>query len=441
MGFVGPFSEKDRGLSPWPPELRKQAERLASSRDGESLGKLSPKEIDRLLHELEVQQFELEMQNQELRRVRDELEASRRHAMDLYDEAPVGYLTLDAEGRILLANREAGRLLGGEPEALRNQRLAGRVAPARLAAMLLHLQEVVVGSGEHEVQLLLDEGQEQERWVLMRTVRVAGPDRTFVEARSTLTDISELKAQQRELAYLNACLEDKVRERTRLAEDRSDQLRRMADQLSRTEQAERQRLAQWLHDDLQQLLAGARLHADILCHRVHDTPEHSLARKVVDLLNQAVTESRSTSHQLCPPILQEQGLGAAMWWLARTYRDKHKLEVEVRVDADAEPPDAHDRALLYSAVRELLFNIHKHAGVDAARVEMRGTEAGAVEVVVSDDGTGFDPTSLDDPSRGRGVGLFGIRERLTLVGGSMGIASRIGSGTRITLRLPARQAP
>jgi len=125
-GLSNPIVERSTDLTGSPEAdagqaLRKRAEALAGERAGEMLEDLEAPPLDvalRALHELRVHQIELEMQNEELRRTQQELEASRERYFDLYDLAPVGYFTLSEQGLILEANLTAAKLLGVARSAL-----------------------------------------------------------------------------------------------------------------------------------------------------------------------------------------------------------------------------------------------------------------------------------------------------------------------------------
>ena len=104
-------------------------------------------------------------------------------------------------------------------------------------------------------------------------------------------------------------------------------------------------------------------------------------------------------------------------------------------------PIAEDvRIILFQAVRELLFNVVKHAKTNRARIELHAVDEGLIEIVVSDEGQGFDASHLQASEAGYGgFGLFSIRERLELIGGHMTVASVIGQGTSIALAVPRGQ--
>ncbi|HJL18490.1 MAG TPA: ATP-binding protein, partial [Sandaracinaceae bacterium LLY-WYZ-13_1] len=145
-------------------------------------------------------------------------------------------------------------------------------------------------------------------------------------------------------------------------------------------------------------------------------------------------ETRGLMFELSPPILEQEGLGDALEWLRRQMAELHGLEVTLERDADAPIPDEDRRLLLFQIVRELLFNVRKHAGTRRATVWL-GAADGAVTIDVRDAGRGFDPRTLDRTDA-TGLGLVSIRERLRQIGGTLDVRSAPGEGARIVVSAP-----
>jgi signal transduction histidine kinase len=221
-----------------------------------------------------------------------------------------------------------------------------------------------------------------------------------------------------------------------LLEWRTQQLRAMVSELAHAEQRERRRLAQVLHDHLQQLLVAARAKVTLVSRLVLDPEGRQILEDLDGLLDQSISESRSLTVELSPPVLYEIGLAAALEWMAGQMHSKHGLRVEVQIDSGAEPSAEETRVLLFEAARELLFNVVKHAQVECARLELSGSPGAEVRVVVSDTGAGFNPAERDVSVLESGFGLFSIRERLELIGGRLEVEAAPGQGTRVTLVVP-----
>jgi PAS domain S-box-containing protein len=243
-------------------------------------------------------------------------------------------------------------------------------------------------------------------------------------------DITERKRAEERLQSLHEELAARAR-----------QLQTLASQLTLAEQRERRRLAQILHDHLQQLLYAARLNVGTLRRRTRDAELQGTIQQVDDVLNQCIMESRSLTVEISPPILYDVGLAAALEWLARHVQQTYGLAVAVEADPAAEPETEDMRVLLFQSVRELLFNVVKHAGVRHAEVTMSASSTQEVQITVADEGAGFEPADVRVGQwAGTGFGLFGIRERLELMGGRLTIAATPGQGTRVTIAAP-RQRP
>ncbi|MEX0653600.1 MAG: PAS domain S-box protein [Phycisphaeraceae bacterium] len=248
-------------------------------------------------------------------------------------------------------------------------------------------------------------------------------------------ELGERRQAERKLQAFNETLEQRVAERTAEAEQRAEQLRALAAELTQAEQRERRRLAQTLHDHLQQLLVAAKLRLHATLGHFTDESLRQAFHQIDDLLTQSVDASRSLTIELSPPILHDAGLPAALDWLGRWMGDKHRLHVTVHADPAANP-DSDVRVFLFNAVRELLFNIVKHAQTLEATVELALSDEQTLRLVVSDQGVGFDTAKPKDDQPG--FGLFSIQQRLDIFGGHLHIESGRDKGTRIELFAPCK---
>jgi signal transduction histidine kinase len=224
-------------------------------------------------------------------------------------------------------------------------------------------------------------------------------------------------------------LERQVTERTALAEKRTAQLREMSRALAQSEQRERQRIARFIHDGLQQLLVTASMNLGRAARQSPDEQHQSIDR-VQEIIRQAIAMSRSLTAQLSPAVLFETGLSRALEWLARNMRVDHDLVVALDVPEDL-PQLPHDVAtVVFESVRELLFNVVKHGRTHDASVGAR-VVGRRLEVVVRDGGVGFDPRELEQSSEH--FGLRNVQHRLHLIDGDLHIQAAPGRGVQVTL--------
>lgn len=247
-----------------------------------------------------------------------------------------------------------------------------------------------------------------------------------------------LAEAERRLRELNTTLEQKVAERTALAEQRAHDLRRLAAELSHVEHRERRRMAKLLHDDLQQLLIAVRLRLPAL---VDDNPSE-LEQHVANidaLVLECIDASRNLTQELSPPVLQTGTLRDIIEWLAEWFHEKHRLAVAVHGNNKSFDAPEHLRVFLFQAVRELLFNVIKHSGKMEATLALRLHDQ-CLTVQVEDFGTKFNPnvvrTRLEQPE---GFGLFNIRERLEALGGRLVMESTPQGGACFQLIVPVAE--
>ncbi|HNP61181.1 MAG TPA: response regulator [Nitrospirales bacterium] len=257
-----------------------------------------------------------------------------------------------------------------------------------------------------------------------------------VGAIFTIVDITERKMAERDLQVFNNSLEQRIQARTQDLLSYQKHLREMTSELVVTEQRERRRLASELHDYLAQLLVVCRMKL-AQQNREAWSPELKTDIEEIDtILSDSLTYTRTLIAELSPSILYELGIVPALVWLGGQF-ERHGLQVDIQEeDKNIQLPEDH-AIFVFQAVRELLFNIKKHADTTQARVCLKKTASHEFQVKVEDTGKGFplSDASHDYSSPGK-FGLFSIRERVEALGGSIDIKAEVGQGTCITLVVP-----
>jgi two-component system, chemotaxis family, CheB/CheR fusion protein len=252
----------------------------------------------------------------------------------------------------------------------------------------------------------------------------------------TYTDITELhRAEQTVVTVQKELLASRLQH---------SQLRTLSAALALAEERERRALAQDLHDDLGQVLAVAALKMVAIKKLVMPTPVKHAVDSCAKVVDEANRKLRTMAFQLSPPLLQDLGLAAALAWVADEMRQVYKLDVKCIDDGNPKPLDPALSATLFRAVRELLINVAKHANVQSATVHavvesaVDATQSNTENllVTVTDTGVGFDASTTGRGLGQSNFGLFSVRERLGLLGGSMAIRNRPGQGTSVVLTVP-----
>ena len=187
--------------------LRKEAEKKLQNREVNMEG-LSFDKISKLVHELEVHQIELEMQNEELRSNHHELEESRSRYCDLFDFAPVGYFVFDKSGIILDVNLTACSMLGVERSNLINRPFATRLNWDSSDKLYLHLKRIFTTAEPESCELQLKPGKDgTEIFVQMQSQPVKNSYDNVIQCRSSITDITSRKHMEEELIHQRELLQ------------------------------------------------------------------------------------------------------------------------------------------------------------------------------------------------------------------------------------------
>lgn len=233
----------------------------------------------------------------------------------------------------------------------------------------------------------------------------------------------------------NVQLEHEVREHKITEKElrlNQERLRALSSEQVKIEERERRRLAVELHDRIGQGLAVLQMQIEILLKQVSSHPEN--ANTIRTLIESIIHDSRSLIFEISPPVLYELGLGPAIEWLAEEIMAHHDISIEVQGNLET-PLEDSIRALVFRSVRELIFNVIKHAEADHAWVRVEET-GGNLRIEVRDNGVGFnseeDALSKKDTT---GFGLFSIQERFRQLGGRLDIMPGDKGGTVAALTL------
>jgi PAS domain S-box-containing protein len=218
-------------------------------------------------------------------------------------------------------------------------------------------------------------------------------------------------------------------------------LRKLAAELTVVEARERRAIAAELHENLGQLLATAKMKIAPLRTAIPDAGVETRVSEVQSLVEEALRQTRSLTYQLSSPILYQLGLEAALKWMAEEMERQYGYRVGFTRQGESGTLGEESSVFLFSAVRELLVNVAKHAGATDVAVRLRWLDDG-VEVLVKDNGKGFRRTSTDAAGRfgvaesKDGFGLFNIQERVEDLGGRVWVRSELGKGTAVKIHLP-----
>ena len=255
-------------------------------------------------------------------------------------------------------------------------------------------------------------------------------------------DLTHVLTERDQGYHILQAAREELYQRTQELEANQTRLRALATELNLTEQRERRQIALELHDYLAQHLVVCRFHVSQSLQSLEQ--ENGLKTsllKVDALLNESLAYTRSLVAQLSPHVLHQFGLIKALLALAENM-SMHGLTVKIESERDFVPLPENRAVLLYQSVRELLFNVLKHAGVKQAIVAVEVVPELVLQITVTDQGKGFThtPETLEEASAGR-FGLFSIYERMMAIGGGVIIESDSAQGTKVTLTLPNYDSP
>lgn len=349
-------------------------------------------------------------------------EVTDQRLQSLVDSAMDAVLTVDADHRIVLYNRAAEQVFGWTAAEALGQPLS-----------LLIPQRYQREHGNHMQRFAATgiSSRRMGRAAVVRGLRRNGEEFPL-EASISQVDTPEGK-------LFTVILRD-VTERVAVQAE----LHRFASQAHQIREAEKSRVARELHDELAQSLTALKMDTQWLHARVQTMHAESGDPRCVEvqsrleamqvMLDSTVAATRRIAADLRPLLLDDLGLVPAVEWLATRFTERNQVPVALALDESVEPDPVHATAL-FRIVQESLANISKHAQARQVEIDLGPLPGrpGWLQLVVRDDGQGFDPLA---PRKPQSLGLMGLRERVQLMGGEVDVSSTPGQGTRIEVRAP-----
>jgi signal transduction histidine kinase len=285
-----------------------------------------------------------------------------------------------------------------------------------------------------ETTSIMQEMRNEEQQLL--GIRERRSDRLFTIAVLILGSTFILALVMFSVHYRLLSLELTARRKAELiARDSEESMRRLTARLLHLQDEERRKFSRELHDSLGQYLAGVKMNLDMFFS--NNQPPDRLLTEAMNLLEQSISETRTISHLLHPPLLDEAGFTSAAKWYIDGFAQRSGIEVK------ADLPDSADRVPrpielgLFRVLQESLTNIHRHSGSAKAEIALK-ILPGKVLLTVEDFGRGL-PQELLAAFRSNGtnsgVGLAGMRERMRELGGQLNIRST-PTGTLVSATMP-----
>jgi len=370
-----------------------------------------------LIAQLQAHQIELEMQNQELRETQQLLEETRDRYADLYDFAPVGYLTVDKAGRIRSINLTGAILLDLERVSVIGKPLKDFFCQKDSQKFFDYLYQTFNTCSNTVNEFEINHSSDCKRHIRLESSVISGHN----TCRMVMTDISQLKKSlHRNQELLN-------------------ENRRLMKNIYQAQEQERCAIARELHDELGQWLTAIYAEAEIISsYADKDSIIIGSCQEIKNCSQRMHELMRGMLHKLRPVLLDTLGLPDALLDLKEQWHKHHThTTLELTLEGKFENLDEHISITVYRIVQEALNNISSHANATKASIHLRckpdENNKSSLMLCVEDNGTGYDLTL--NP---KGFGLLGMRERAIAAGGKLTVCSVPKEGTKICVKLPLK---
>ena len=377
----------------------------------------------------------------------------------LFDLAPVAVYSCDASGVIRDYNSRAAELWGRKPEVGdTDERFCGSFRMYRPDGSFMPHEQCPMGDvltgkvpGIHDGEVHIERPDGSRVIVIVNIAPLKNERGEVIGAINCFYDVTERKKAEETLRQSvadrlqaeKAFRENEIRlrlaneELESVVQKRTASLRHLSAKLMRSQDEEHRRIARNLHDSLGQYLTSIKLNLESL--RASDAPnKDEVLSATLESVERAISETRTLSCLLHPPLLDEVGFSSAARWCIDEFAKRSGIQVELELpDEGIERLPELVRITLFRILQESLTNVHRHSGSPSVEVRLKISNHEAV-LTVRDFGRGV-PAELIQGSQTNGkqfgVGLSGMRERVNDIGGTFEIQSS-GNGTLITVSIP-----
>jgi len=361
--------------------------------------------------------------------------SGRRHAEEALDKlsrlneaivtnADSGIMVFRENGKCLIANYAAARILGSSLDQLRNLNYRDDVSwPA--AGLLAAVREVRRTGTEWKFTSRLCTVDGREVWCVTSIRQIRRAETSYL--LMVFTDISAYKEAED--------ARQRADKQTAVALARAGVAERNL--LSISEETQ-QRIGRELHDDLGQHLMGVAFMSEVLFQKLKDAGQEEMqdAAKITTLVNEAMSRTRLLAHGLYPAELSEKGLCQMMEKFAGYVEGIYQVECDFLCDPDFRVDDPEVAINLFRIAQEAVTNAVKHGHAKHIVLRLAARQPDDMLVEILDDGCGIAETDATEAS---GLGMRSMRYRAEIIGAAIEVAARDGSGTRVAVSLPVVQ--
>lgn len=376
---------------------------------------------------------QVQVQREKLRALQESeqvLRESEKKYRTLVESMEEAVFVVDVSGKILFTNTRFTQLIRSTKGKIIGKKLPD-VFPGKETDKLMNCLDRVFATWkgdktEHQFKMDYD-----SYWFETTLVPQFDRERNIVSVLGISRDMTERRK-----------MEDQLKDLVVTLRSQQETLKSLSSEVIRAQEAERQRISRELHDEIGQALTAISLNLEMIKQQ-HTGERKDLTIRITDcreLVEKTMGDIHRFSYELRPSMLDDLGLLPAMQSHGRSFIQRTGIDVNISGSQSVENLDNEMKTVLYRVFQEGLNNIAKHADAHSVDIDI-SKQGGIISLQISDDGKGFDVDKLPsvDPGKG-GLGLQGIRERVSFVGGHLSLVSKPGAGTTLIVDIPYGEA-